>query len=159
VAVVCAGAKSILDLPATLEMLETLGVPVLGSGTHDFPAFYVRGSGLAVSARVDSAEEIAAILSAHWRLRGAGVVVAQPLPEDHALEPGEFAGALQHAELLAASAGVKGPALTPFLLARLAEITGGKTLVANTKLLIANARLAAETARALLHHEDVPSRG
>jgi pseudouridine-5'-phosphate glycosidase len=147
VAVVCAGAKSILDIPRTLEILETQGVPVVGFGTDEFPAFYVRSSGRPVSARVDTPAEAAVLLDAHWALDGAGVVLAQPLPAEMALDPVEFEAALARAEELAAEAGESGPALTPFLLARLAEITGGKTLRANQALVIANARLAAEVAR------------
>jgi pseudouridine-5'-phosphate glycosidase len=149
VAVVCAGAKTVLDLPATLEALETLGVPVVGYGTDEFPAFYLRSSGLPVPARVDTPAEAAALLSAHWGLGGAGVVLAQPLPEGPALAPAELAGALARAERLAAEGKVVGPARTPFLLARLAELTGGRTLRANQELVLANARLAAAVARAL----------
>jgi pseudouridine-5'-phosphate glycosidase len=149
VAVVCAGAKSILDLPATLEVLETYGVPVAGYGTDEFPAFYLATSGRPVSARVDSPGEAAALLKAHWGLNGAGVVLAQPLPEQAALDPKGFAHARDQAEELARRAGIRGPALTPFLLARLAEITGGKTLEANRALIVANARLAARVALAL----------
>jgi pseudouridine-5'-phosphate glycosidase len=148
-AVVCAGAKSILDLPATLEVLETYGVPVVGYGTDEFPAFYLTTSGLPVSGRVDSPDEAAALLRAHWGLGGAGVVLAQPLPAEVALEPAPFAAALARAERLAAEAGVRGPALTPFLLARLAEITEGQTLRANQALIVSNARLAARVAGAL----------
>jgi pseudouridine-5'-phosphate glycosidase len=150
VAVVCAGAKSILDLPATLEVLETQGVPVVGYQTGEFPAFYLRGSGLAVPARVDSPTEAAALLRCHWELGGAGVVLARPVPEEAALQREEFATALALAEQQARSGGVSGPALTPFLLARLAELTGGRTLSANRELILANARLAAQTARALV---------
>lgn len=149
VAVVCAGAKSILDLPATLEMLESLGVPVVGYGISEFPAFYVETSGLPVSARVDSVEEAAALLDAHWRLDGAGVVLAQPISADDALNPVEFDAALTRARELATRAHIRGPALTPFLLARLAELTNGQTLIANQSLLEANARLAAQVARRL----------
>jgi pseudouridine-5'-phosphate glycosidase len=149
VAVVCAGAKSILDLGATLEVLETWGVPVVGHGTDDFPAFYLASSGHPVSVRVDSPDEAAALLAAHWGLGGAGVVVAQPLPAEVALEPAPFAAALAEAGRRAAEAGVRGPALTPYLLARLAEITGGQTLKANQALIVSNARLAARIARAL----------
>jgi len=148
VAVVCAGAKSILDLPRTLEMLETLAVPVVGYGTEEFPAFYVRSSGLPLSARVDSPAEAAELLAAHWELGGAGVVLAQPL-DTGALEPEEFETALTEAERQAAAQEIRGPALTPFLLARLADITGGRTLSVNQALIIANARLAAQVARAL----------
>jgi pseudouridine-5'-phosphate glycosidase len=149
VAVVCAGAKSILDLPATLEVLETLGVPVVGWRTDTFPAFYVASSGLPVGARVETAGEAAALVRAHWDLGGAGVVLAQPLPAGEAVEPDVFEAALRGAEAEAARQGVRGPALTPFLLARLAEATGGRTLRANQSLIVSNARLAACLARAL----------
>jgi pseudouridine-5'-phosphate glycosidase len=149
VAVVCAGAKSILDLPATLEMLESYGVPVVGYATDSFPGFYLQSSGLPVAGRVDSPAEAAALLTAHWALDGAGVVLAQPAPEDAALHPGEFADALEQAEALARAAKVRGWALTPFLLARLADLTGGATLRANQALVLANARLAAQVAIAL----------
>jgi pseudouridine-5'-phosphate glycosidase len=153
VAVVCAGAKSILDLAATLEVLETLGVPVVGFGTDAFPAFYVTSSSRPVSARVDTPAEAAALLKAHWALDGAGVVLAQPLPADVALDAGEFHAALAEAERQAKAARVGGAALTPFLLARLAEITEGKTLRANQALIVANARLAARIAAALVQGE------
>jgi pseudouridine-5'-phosphate glycosidase len=149
VAVVCAGAKSILDLPRTLEMLETLGVPVVGYGTNEFPAFYLRGSGEPVSTRVDSPEEVADLLSAHWELGGAGVVLALPLEEQFALDTDEWDDALHKAEQEAARQCVRGKEVTPFLLARLAEITGGRTLRANQALILANARLAARIATAL----------
>jgi len=149
VAVVCAGAKSILDLPATLELLETYGVPVVGYNTDDFPAFYLRSSGLPVSARVDSPGQAAELACLHWALDGGGIVLAQPLPEEVALAPEELAGAVAAAERLANAAGVRGPALTPFLLARLAELTEGRTLRANRALIVANARLAAQVALAL----------
>jgi pseudouridine-5'-phosphate glycosidase len=148
VAVVCAGAKSILDLAATLEVLETQGVPVVGWQTDEFPAFYLRSSGLKV-ARVDSTAEAAALLRCHWQFGGAGVVLARPLPEEAALDREEFAGALARAEAQAREAGVSGPALTPYLLARLADLTGGRTLTANQALILANADLAARVARAL----------
>jgi pseudouridine-5'-phosphate glycosidase len=149
VAVVCAGAKSILDLSRTLEVLETLSVPVVGVGTDDFPAFYVRSSGLPLSARVDSPKEAAALCQDHWSLLGRGVVLAQPLDAALALDSDEFATALVVAERQATAEGVRGPALTPYLLARLAEITGGRTLRANQALIVANARLAALVAAAL----------
>ena len=149
VAIVCAGAKSILDLAATLEMLETQGVPVVGYGTDTFPAFYLASSGLPVSARVETAAEAAQLLATHWRLGGAGVVLAQPLPADVALDPDAFTVALGRAHALARESGVRGAALTPFLLARLAELTDGRTLRANRALIVANARLAARVALAL----------
>lgn len=144
VAVVCAGAKSILDLPRTLEILETLGVPVVGYGTDEFPAFYVRSSGERLSARVDTPEEAARLLDAHWQLGGAGVVLAQPLPADAAMDSVAFEAALRQAEAQAREKDVRGPALTPFLLARLAEVTKGQTLQANLALILANATLAAQ---------------
>src|SRR5262249_13600458 len=94
VAVVCAGAKSILDIPRTLEILETLSVSVVGYGTDDFPAFYLRASGQPVSARVDTPQQAAALLSAHWKLAGAGAVLAQPVAADLALKPDELVTAL-----------------------------------------------------------------
>jgi pseudouridine-5'-phosphate glycosidase len=149
VAVVCAGAKSILDLPATLEVLETLGVPVVGYATETFPAFYVASSGLPVSARVESPAEAAALLRAHWALGGAGVALAQPLPAAEAVEVGLMEVALKEAHAEAAARGVRGATLTPFLLARLAVRTHGRTLRANQALIVANARLAARVAAAL----------
>jgi pseudouridylate synthase len=149
VAVVCAGAKSILDLPRTLEILETLGVPVVGYGTDEFPAFYVRSSGQPVSAHVDGPEEAATLLAAHWEMEGRGAVLAQPVPADVALSAEELETALVRAERQAEEVGVRGKELTPFLLARLAELTGGKSLHANRALIVANARLAALVARRL----------
>jgi pseudouridine-5'-phosphate glycosidase len=147
--VVCAGAKSILDVAATLEVLETLAVPVGGYGTDEFPAFYLRGSGLRCGARVESPQDAAALASAHWQLGGAGVILAQPLPPEQALDPAAFGAALTEAEALAHVQGVNGSALTPFLLAQLARLTQGRTLTANLALLEANARLAARVAVAL----------
>jgi pseudouridine-5'-phosphate glycosidase len=149
VAVVCAGAKSILDLPRTLEALETSGVPVVGYGTDEFPAFYARSSGLPLPARVDSPDEAAALCDGHWLLGGAGVVLAQPVNAAAALGAEELAAALAEAERQAAAANVRGPAVTPFLLARLAEMTTGRTLRANQALIVANASLAARVARSL----------
>jgi pseudouridylate synthase len=149
VVVVCAGAKSILDLAATLEVLETNGVPVIGYGTDDFPAFYLHASGLPATARVDSPQEAAALLNAHWALGGAGVVLAQPIIKEESLDAGALAAHLERAEQLAADAHIHGGARTPFLLARLAELTDGATLRANQALVIANAQLAARVAVAL----------
>jgi pseudouridylate synthase len=146
VAVVCAGAKNILDLPRTLELLETLSVPVLGYGTDTFPAFFLRTSGEPITARVNTPEEVAAVLHAHWELGGAGVVVAQPLPPEAALDPAQWERALSQAERLAADRDIRGNMVTPFLLARVAEITEGKTLQANQALIVANARLASHVA-------------
>src|SRR5262245_40738803 len=149
VAVVCAGAKSVLDIPRTLEILETQGVPVVGYGTDEFPAFYVRTSGEPVTARVNTPAEAAEVLQTHWRLGGTGIVLAQPVVEQVALEPDEFTVALTAAEQQAVGIGVRGKELTPFLLGRLAEITQGQTLRANHVLVISNARLAAQVARAM----------
>jgi pseudouridine-5'-phosphate glycosidase len=158
VLVVCAGAKSILDIPRTLEILETYGVPVLGFGTDEFPAFYLRTSGEPVT-RVDTPEDAAAIVRAHWNLGGAGIVLAQPVVAEVALDVAEFDRAWAEAESRATAAGVRGKELTPFLLARLAELTKGKTLRANQALVLANARLAAWVARALLSPRPSGERG
>jgi pseudouridine-5'-phosphate glycosidase len=149
VAVVCAGAKSILDLPATLEVLETLGVPVLGYRSDRFAAFYVQASELPVSARLDTTADLAAACTAHWALSGAGLLVAQPLQPPHDLPREEFDRIWQKADSIARLQGVNGPALTPFLLGRIAEISDGRTLRANHELIVANARLAGELAVAL----------
>ncbi|HXG13019.1 MAG TPA: pseudouridine-5'-phosphate glycosidase [Gemmataceae bacterium] len=146
VAVVCAGAKSVLDLPRTLEILETYGVPVIGYRTDEFPAFYLPSSGNPVSARVDTLEEAAVLLRTHWALQGAGVVVAQPVTTEVVLESAELENALAQAESEASDAGIRGKELTPFLLARLHDVTEGKTLQINRALIVANARLAAQIA-------------
>jgi pseudouridine-5'-phosphate glycosidase len=149
VAVVCAGAKAILDLPRTMEYLETRGVPVLGWRTDELPAFYARGSGLPVTRRCEGAEEVARILDLHWRLGlETGAVVANPIPEAAALAPAEIDAAIEAALAEAASGGVKGKEVTPFLLARVEEITGGRSLDANVALVVENARVAAAVASA-----------
>jgi pseudouridine-5'-phosphate glycosidase len=147
VTVVCAGAKSILDLPKTLEVLETGGVPVVGVGTDEFPAFFTRTSGLPVDHRVDSAVELAALVAAHRRLgmRG-GVLVANPIPAADALEPADIDARIADAVADAERAGVTRKHLTPYLLARINELTDGRSLVANIALIRNNARLAAELA-------------
>ena len=145
--VVCAGAKNILDLPRTLELLETLSLPVLGYRTDRFPAFYVRDSGLPVSARVDSPGEAARLFAAHVELGGCGALLCQPVAEDVALSAAEMDEALRAAE--AEAKDVHGTALTPFLLSRLPVLTNGRSLRANRALIVANARLAAEVASAL----------
>lgn len=150
VLVVCAGAKSILDLPHTLETLETLGVPVLGYRTDEFPAFTTSGSGGPVSARVNTATEAAAVFAAHRQTGGAGAILAQPVDPSLAVPAEEFERARVQAESEAITAGITGARLTPFLLNRLAELTGGKTLPVNRALIVANAHLAAEVAGALL---------
>ncbi len=146
VLVACAGAKSILDLPRTLEILETLGVPVLGYRTDEFPAFYVAAATLPVSARVESPAEAAAAFAAHVRMGGGGAVLARPCPDAAAIPAAEFHEWLCEAERDAQDARVSGPRVTPFLLKRLAELSGGRTLVANRALIVANATLAAEVA-------------
>ncbi len=146
VLVVCSGAKSILELSHTLEILETNGVPVLGYRTAQFPTFYTAGFAGAVSARVESPAEAAAAFAAHVRMGGGGAVLAQPCPAELAVDAESFNRALAEAELDATAEGISGPELTPFLLARLAELTGGKTLAANRALIVNNAKLAAEVA-------------
>ena len=132
VAVVCAGAKSILDLPKTLEYLETRGVPVIGFGTDTFPAFYCRSSGLALDHRCDTPEQAAAIIAAQAELPGAGgLVIANPIPKADALDRSEVDAAIDRAIGEATAQGIGGKDVTPFLLARLAEITGGRSLDAN----------------------------
>jgi len=132
-----------------LEILETLGVPVIGFRCDEFPGFYLRASGELVSARAETAAEASALVKANWALGGKGVVLAQPVAEEFALDEAEFKAALVEAEGLAYDRGIRGPGLTPFLLARIAELTDGKTLRANKELVIANARLGAELACAL----------
>ena len=150
VAVVCAGAKAILDLPRTVEMLETLGVPVLGFGTSEFPAFYRRESGLPVDRRFDAIASLAAAVRAHFTLGlGSGVLIANPIPEADAMALPLYASALDSALASAAEAGVRGRAVTPFLLERMRSITGGESVRANLALLRNNARVAAALAAAL----------
>jgi pseudouridylate synthase len=140
--VVSAGIKSLLDVPATLEVLETLGVPMLGYRTDTLPLFYSAAGGPPVPARVDSAEEAARIARAHWQLGGSGLVLAQPPPTSlDDVEP-LIADALAEAE----RQGVAGQAVTPFVLARLHERSGGRTLAVNRELVLANAALASEVA-------------
>jgi pseudouridylate synthase len=149
VAVVCAGAKAILDLPRTVEVLETLGIPVVGYGTDEFPAFYSRESGLKVQHRVDSAEAAVRLMGAHWDLgsRG-GILFVNPPPAEFAIECGDVEGLVSEALNAAEAAGIRGKGVTPFLLGRLAEKSGGRTLKANIALLKANARLAGGIAAA-----------
>ncbi len=147
--VVCAGAKAILDLPATLEYLETLAVPVVGYGTDEFPAFYSRQSGLPVSARLDSPLDVVAFAKTHWELGlPSAVLVCQPLSSSEEIPREQIDGAIQQARREAHTQAIHGQALTPFLLARLSELTGGASLKANLALLLNNARLAAKIAQA-----------
>lgn len=150
VCVVCAGAKSILDLPRTMELLETLGVPVLGWRTSELPAFFSRTSGLSLDHRVEEASEVAAILRAKWSLglRG-GALLAVPPPAEHALPSSEIDALIARAVDDARAQGVRGKALTPHLLSALRRETAGRSLATNVALVLENARVATEVARAL----------
>jgi pseudouridine-5'-phosphate glycosidase len=149
VAVVCAGAKSILDIAKTLETLETNGVPVLGYKTGDFPAFWARESGHKVDHRLDSAKEAAKVIALQFSLGMGGVLVANPIPESHALDAAEIEARIDEAIKGAEREGVSRKELTPFLLKRIFELTEGKSLVANIALVENNAIVAAEIAVAL----------
>lgn len=148
VLVVCAGAKAILDLPATLEYLETAGVPVIGLATDEFPAFYSSSSGLPVS-RVETVTEAAAVWQAHRALGGGGMLLAVPPPAEVALPRDEVESAIGRALAKAAAAGVRGQAVTPFLLTAVAEETHGESMRTNIALLRQNARVAAQVAIAI----------
>jgi pseudouridine-5'-phosphate glycosidase len=150
VVVVCAGAKAILDLPLTLEWLETHGVPVLGFGTDTFPAFYSRSSGMPVDARCDTAEDAAAIIRAKFELGlPGGVLIGVPIPEEYAVAPEDIEPAIQQALQMAEAQNIRGKAITPFLLQHVSELTGGESQKANIALLENNARVAAQIAKAL----------
>ena len=147
---VCAGAKAILDLPLTMEYLETHGVPVIGVQTDELPAFYSRQSGLRVSHRAETAEEIAAIAQAQWASGlGGGLLVTCPIPAEHELPPARIEQAIAQALDEARERRIQGPATTPFLLSRLAELTGGESVKANRALLLNNAAWGAHIAVAL----------
>ncbi|MDB4907330.1 MAG: Pseudouridine-5-phosphate glycosidase [Gemmatimonadetes bacterium] len=151
--VVCAGAKSILDLPATLERLETLGVPVVGYRTSELPGFFTATTGLPLPARAESAGEIAEMFSSHLALgRTQAMLVCQPLPDDVALDSAEVDAAIGRALESARAQGVRGARITPFLLGAVERETGGRSLAVNLALLEANARLAGEVASALANH-------
>jgi pseudouridine-5'-phosphate glycosidase len=150
VAVVSAGAKSILDLPRTLEVLETRGVLVVGYGTGEFPAFFSRASGLALDHRADTPAELAAVLAAHQALGGrGGILVANPVPPADELPADEVTASIDQAVAEAERSGVGRKELTPYLLGRVVELTGGRSLTANVALVRNNAALAAATAAAL----------
>jgi pseudouridine-5'-phosphate glycosidase len=149
VAVVCAGAKSILDIAKTLEVLETNGVPVLGFGTDDFPAFWARQSGFPVDHRFDDVADIAAVIANQISLGMGGVLVANPIPVADELDPAAIEARIAEAIAGAEAEGVSRKALTPFLLNRIFELTGGKSLVANIALVENNAMVAAQIAVAL----------
>jgi pseudouridine-5'-phosphate glycosidase len=147
VAVVCAGAKALLDLPKTLEALETRGVPVIGYRTDEFPAFWSRSSGLRAPLRLDSAAEIARLLRTQWDLGLAGgALICNPVAEEHEIPPAEIAGHIRQAIAETESRAITGKAVTPYVLARVVELTGGRSLRTNIALAQSNARLAAEVA-------------
>jgi pseudouridine-5'-phosphate glycosidase len=147
VAVVSAGAKAILDLPRTVEMLETLGVPVLGFGTDEFPAFYRRSSGLPVDRRYDAIADLAAAVRLHLSLGlGTGVLIANPIPVADEMPAGLYERALNTALSEAETRGIRARAVTPFLLDRMRELTGGDSVRANVALLRHNAQVAAALA-------------
>ena len=150
VMVVCAGAKSILDLGLTLEYLETKGVPVIGYGTDELPAFYTRQSGFGVDYRVDSPEELAAMFAAQRELGyKGGMLVTNPIPEEYSMDKEVIDAAIEEALAQCKAQGVHGKETTPFLLAKVVELTGGDSLESNIKLVLNNAKLAARTAAEL----------
>ena len=150
VMVICAGAKSILDLGLTLEYLETKGVPVLGYGTEELPAFYTRHSGFSVDYRVDTPEELAAVYKAQRDLGyKGGILVTNPIPEEYSMDKAVIDAAIDQALAEAAAQHIHGKETTPFLLARVKDITGGDSLESNIRLVYNNAVLAAKTAAAL----------
>ena len=147
VAVVCAGAKSILDINLTLEYLETKGVPVIGYKTDELPAFYTRKSGFKVDYNIETPEELAAALKAKWDLHlNGGVVVANPIPEEFEMDYDTITNAIDSAIAEAEELGIKGKESTPFLLAKVKELTGGDSLESNIELVYNNARLATKLA-------------
>lgn len=147
VAVVSAGAKSILDLGLTLEYLETFGVPVIGYQTAEFPAFYTRSSGFGVDYRLDTPEAIARLLLVKWQLGlQGGAVIANPVPAEHQLDPDTMHRAIEAALAAAEREGLRGKAITPYLLAAIEKITGGRSLEVNIALALNNARLGGELA-------------
>jgi pseudouridine-5'-phosphate glycosidase len=149
VAVVCSGAKAVLDLPRTLEALETLGVPVYGVGTDRFPAFYRRDSGLPVDAPFGRMADLAAALRAHWELRLSGAVVANPVPPELEMPRELYENSLERALQDASAAKVRGRDVTPFLLERMSALTARASVATNRALLVHNARIAGELAVAL----------
>lgn len=150
VAVVCAGAKALLDLPKTLEVLETLGVPVIGYGTSEFPAFWSRSSGLSAPLRFDTPEEIAGFLRAKRELAiESGTLIANPIPQTDEIPAAQMRGYIETAVNDAANAQVSGKSVTPWLLDRILQLTSGRSLEANVALVKNNARLAARIASAL----------
>ncbi len=150
VMVVCAGCKSILDLGLTLEYLETRGVPVIGYGTEELPAFYTRKSGFKVDYRIDTPEELAAAFRAKLEMGlEGGMLVTNPIPEEYSMDPVGINAAIDEAVAEANRLGIKGKETTPFLLAKIKDITGGDSLASNIQLVLNNARLAAKVAALL----------
>ena len=150
VMVICAGAKSILDLGLTLEYLETKGVPVIGFGTEELPAFYTRHSGFKVDYRIDTPEELAAAFRAKMELGlKGGMLVTNPIPEEYSMPANIINSAIEEALRQAKEQGIHGKQTTPFLLAKVKDLTGGDSLAANIQLVLNNARLAAKTAACL----------
>ena len=150
VMVICAGAKSILDLGLTLEYLETRGVPVIGFGTDELPAFYTRRSGFPVDYRIDTPEELAAAFTAQRRMGlQTGMLVTNPIPEQYSMDKAVIDAAIDAAVAEAKALGIRGKETTPFLLAKIKDLTGGDSLDSNIQLVFNNARLAARTAAAL----------
>ncbi|MFM9436071.1 pseudouridylate synthase [Janthinobacterium sp. CG_23.3] len=157
VAVVCAGVKSILDIGLTLEYLETHGVPVLAVGQSGFPAFFTRESGFQADFQLDTPAEQAAFIHTKWQLGlKGGVVVGNPVPAADAMQKDEIDAITEQALAEAAQGGVKGKQVTPFLLARIKQLTGGRSLATNIALVKNNARVGAALARAMLSHRAVP---
>lgn len=150
VMVVCAGAKSILDLGLTLEYLETKGVPVIGYGTDELPAFYTRSSGFGVDYRVDTPEQLAAMFKAQQELgMKGGMLVTNPIPEQYAMDKAVIDAAIEQAVAESKEQGIHGKETTPFLLARVVELTGGDSLESNIQLVLNNAIVASKTAAEL----------
>lgn len=150
VAVVCAGAKSILDIGLTLEFLETKGVPVIGYQTEELPAFYTRKSGFKVDYKMDTPQEIALALKAKWDIGlNGGIVIANPIPEEFAMDFDTITNAINNAVKEAEEKGIKGKASTPFLLSKVKDITKGKSLDSNIQLVFNNAKLASNIAKEL----------
>lgn len=151
--VVCAGAKAILDLPSTLEYLETMSVPVVGYQTNEFPAFYSRESGLKTSLKIDTPEEIVRLAQTHWNIgMKSAILVTQPIPKGDAIPKAEVDKWIEQASVEAIEKKKRSQELTPFLLQRISELSGGRSLSANLSLLLNNARLAAEISKVLARH-------
>lgn len=150
IAVVSAGVKSILDIGLTLEYLETLGVPVIGYGTDEFPAFYTRQSGFKVNYKLDTPEQIGSMIKTKWELGlNGGVIVANPIPEEFSMDKNKIDNAIEEALKNADKKGIKGKDVTPFLLGEIKNITGGTSLDSNIKLVLNNAKLAAQISASL----------